>query len=252
MQIKITLIHHATVGMLGLALVACDPYDDPAGDLETFGQETRRGDRADKHDRAKRVWKARLSGEEEVQTSPVVTKAFGSAVLVGLSDDRDLKDRRKCRDGRREHGRDRKDCDDIEKLAFRVEACGIETRIVGAHIHLAPRGENGPIVVDLLAISEPDDDGTMDAKREEPVCRTFRGIITKRDVQMIDFDRLIDEIKDRNTYVNVHSERFPAGEIRGQLEERKARKHDRDEKDEKDDKDRDEDRKRDGHDRKDD
>ena len=48
-----------------------------------------------------------------------------------------------------------------------------------------------------------------------------------------EFDELIRAIKSRSTYVNVHSDAFPGGEIRGQIKGRLGRDdHDDDDEDE--------------------
>lgn len=62
----------------------------------------------------------------------------------------------------------------------------------GAHFHMAPADENGPVVFPL-------DLGS-------PVAGTW-------DISPEDAQALIDG----NIYVNIHTEGFPAGEIRGQM-----------------------------------
>lgn len=65
---------------------------------------------------------------------------------------------------------------------------------VGAHIHQARTGSNGPIVVNLGDPTSP---------------------IFVPDIDMMD---LIDELFAGELYVNVHSAAFPSGEIRSQLD----------------------------------
>lgn len=69
-----------------------------------------------------------------------------------------------------------------------------------AHIHEAPAGENGPIVFNL--------DVTPGADNRSG---TFEGTFDLTDEQVSAFE-------DGRYYVNVHTETFPGGEIRGQLE----------------------------------
>jgi hypothetical protein len=70
------------------------------------------------------------------------------------------------------------------------------TSIVGAHIHEAPAGSNGGIVVHLTAAINTTTTGCADVTRA-----------------------LADEIRKspQNFYVNVHTNLFTAGAIRGQL-----------------------------------
>jgi hypothetical protein len=81
-----------------------------------------------------------------------------------------------------------------------------------SHIHLAPAGVTGPPVilydapileiVGLLAVS-------ADVHTSEDLIGPLAGM-TLHD--------LVREIEAGNTYLNVHTEMFPAGETRGQIE----------------------------------
>ncbi|MDH3626342.1 MAG: spondin domain-containing protein [Acidobacteriota bacterium] len=99
---------------------------------------------------------------------------------------------------------------DGDGLSFRIETRSLSGPITGAHLHLAPAGQTGPVVVDLLALRDRDR-------------RRFVGTITPDDVMGVlgDADRpfsaLLAELASGAIYVNVHTELNPAGEIRGQL-----------------------------------
>ena len=67
-----------------------------------------------------------------------------------------------------------------------------------AHIHEAPAGEAGPVVVGLEPPTDGSSSGTVDVSREQ----------AKEIVQDPD-----------NYYVNVHNAEYPAGALRGQLGE---------------------------------
>ncbi len=83
--------------------------------------------------------------------------------------------------------------------------------ITMAHLHLGAVGENGPVVASLLP---PD----FDARRAR---RNFGGELTSLDLTGPlagqPLDALIAAIENGDIYVNIHSEDFPNGEIRGQL-----------------------------------
>jgi hypothetical protein len=84
-------------------------------------------------------------------------------------------------------------------LCFGITVDGIDKPIL-AHIHQAPAGLNGDIVVDLV----PPPNGNPGTSS-----RCFRGLDQK----------LLADIQRHATgfYVNVHTENFPAGAVRGQL-----------------------------------
>lgn len=131
-----------------------------------------------------RNFKTHLSGDEVV--SPVDTNAQGQAKfqLNKASD----------------------------KLSFKLNVANIED-VIGAHIHQAPAGVNGGIVVFLLG--DPfTDPVTVNGTLAE-------GTITATDVIgpiAGDFDALLTAIRDGNAYVQVHTQEHVPGEIRGQID----------------------------------
>ncbi len=104
---------------------------------------------------------------------------------------------------------------DGTELHFRLIVANIEN-VTMAHIHLGPRGVNGPVVAWLYPDGPPPD---LIEGRFNGVLAT--GVITADDLvgQLAgaSLEDLIDEIKAENTYVNVHTSQFPPGEVRGQI-----------------------------------
>ena len=92
----------------------------------------------------------------------------------------------------------------------------VRSEIVAAHLHLAPAGENGPIVAFLF-----DDTNRGERLSGSRGRTTLRGTLTTADLtgplQGQPLDRLIAEIQSGNVYINIHTEENPAGQIRGQL-----------------------------------
>ena len=125
-----------------------------------------------------------LEGEEEVP--PVDSDAKGAAIF------------RTSNDG--------------TELNYRLIVGNIED-VTAAHIHLAPRGENGDIVAFLFDPEEPTEGRTNGVLAE--------GTITSEDLvgplEGSTLSELIDEMEAGNTYVNVHTVEHPSGEIRGQI-----------------------------------
>lgn len=135
----------------------------------------------------KRTFVAPLSGAEEVP--PADTLARGQAVFQ-LS-----------RDG--------------SELSYRLIVANLEN-VTMAHIHLAPAGVNGPVVAWLYPSEAP----------AQLIPGRFSGVLAAGTITEDDLvgqlaghsmEDLMEEIRLGNTYVNVHTEQYPAGEIRGQI-----------------------------------
>jgi hypothetical protein len=131
---------------------------------------------------------ANLSGAEEVP--PRETIASGQA-LFSLS-----------RDGKTLH--------------FKIGAMNI-ANITQAHIHVGPRGANGPVVLWLYPDAPP---ATL-------IPGPFNGVLNRGAATAADLvgpfagqplSALIEALENGNAYVNVHTSQFPPGEIRGQVE----------------------------------
>ncbi|MGZ5551490.1 MAG: CHRD domain-containing protein [Nitrososphaeraceae archaeon] len=124
-----------------------------------------------------------LSGSEKVP--PVDTKATGSAEFTAPH---------------------------FDNIGYKVNVSNID-KVTAAHIHSSKTGENGPIVVTLF-------------KTESPSLESMNGILTSGNITNADLEgpmagkTLIDLNKVMElgeTYVNVHTEEHPNGEIRGQI-----------------------------------
>jgi hypothetical protein len=130
-------------------------------------------------------FRTHLSGEEEVPA--VDTRATGQAIFQLRSDG----------------------------LHYKLIVANIEN-VTMAHIHLAPAGANGPVVAWLYP----------DAPPPELIPGRFNGVLAEGVITSDDLvgplegqtlDDLVNEIKAGNTYVNVHTSQYPAGEVRGQI-----------------------------------
>jgi hypothetical protein len=107
--------------------------------------------------------------------------------------------------------------DDEERVCFRLRWKNLDP-VIAAHIHVGAEDEAGPIVVTLLMAGEtglvtlPSTWTRLRACTEE--------FSPPEGVSVAD---LLADIKDNpeNYYVNVHTTTFPAGAIRGQLNDEK-------------------------------
>lgn len=106
-------------------------------------------------------------------------------------------------------------------IAYQLSYSGLQGTVTQSHIHFAQKGVNGGIVIFLCSNLGNGPAGTQAC----PPSGTISGTITADDVvaaaaQGITAGQLGEVLRGmRNgvTYVNVHSDLFPAGEIRGQL-----------------------------------
>jgi hypothetical protein len=133
------------------------------------------------------TFSAHLTGDQEVPA--VTTEAVGQAIFQ-LS-----------KDG--------------TELSYKLIVDGIEN-VRMAHIHVAPTGANGSVVMWLYPQSPP----------AVLIPGPFEGILaqgTRTSVNLVgpmlgqDLSDLIDLMIAGQTYVNVHTAQYPGGEIRGQI-----------------------------------
>lgn len=130
-------------------------------------------------------FKTHLTGDQEVPT-PVDTNAQGQANFKLSTDG--------------------------SELSYKLNVANIED-VIGVHIHNAPAGANGGVVVPLFGdLFVPDADAvTVNGPFLE-------GTIVDDDVTVLaDLSALLDEMRAGNTYVNVHTIANRGGEIRGQI-----------------------------------
>lgn len=134
-----------------------------------------------------RNFKAHLKGENEVPS--VETNAQGQATF--------------------------KLSQDGESIHYKLIVANIEN-VLMAHIHNAPAGQNGGVIVWLYPSSPP----------PQLIEGRFQGVLAEGTITADDLvgnlagqtlEDLLGEIKAGNTYVNVHTSQNPGGEVRGQI-----------------------------------
>ncbi len=150
-----------------------------------FGNRHDRGERSPS--RPGRVFRARLSGLSEVP--PVLTEASGS-FEARLTD---------------------------QGIEYTLTYENLSTPTLFAHIHFGQPGVNGNIIAFLCGGDDkgecPDEAGTV------------TGVLGAEDIREIesqgleagDLEGALRIIRSGAAYVNVHTEAFPGGEIRGQI-----------------------------------
>ena len=104
---------------------------------------------------------------------------------------------------------------DGQSISFRLVVANIEN-VTQAHIHLAPAGANGPVVVWLYPGGPP----------AQLIPGRFDGILAEGTLTAADLvgslaggtlKDLLENMASGNAYVHVHTSQFPGGEVRGQI-----------------------------------
>jgi hypothetical protein len=126
-------------------------------------------------------FEAELSGEQEVQTPPVVTDGEGEAKFET----------------------------DGETVVFELKWDDLSSSPFAAHIHCAQAGVNGVVGVTLFT-------GSRETKDE--VEGTFTAPDAGNGCGWDDLADVLGAMSTGGAYVNVHTGNFPNGEIRGQVE----------------------------------
>jgi hypothetical protein len=104
---------------------------------------------------------------------------------------------------------------DRTELHYKLIVANIQN-VTQAHIHLAPAGQNGPVVAWLYPSAPP---AQLIPGRTQGILG--EGIITEANLvgplAGQPLSDLIEAIETGNAYVNIHTSQFPPGEIRGNL-----------------------------------
>lgn len=97
-------------------------------------------------------------------------------------------------------------------LHYSLTVANIEN-VTASHIHLAPAGANGGVVVFLFGPAAPA--GPLAGKI---AMGTITGANLINALAGEPLSVLIDHMRSGNAYVNVHTSQIPGGEIRGQIQ----------------------------------
>jgi hypothetical protein len=133
------------------------------------------------HHEGKQKFTAQLSGDQQVP--PIQTSASGMAWFKPMQD----------------------------SVWFEVNVTNIQG-VTMAHIHSGKQGENGPPVVPLYKTETPSGEMSGILAKGNITADTFQGPMAGK--QITD---LLTAMQNGETYVNIHTQQNPDGEIRGQI-----------------------------------
>lgn len=113
---------------------------------------------------------------------------------------------------------------DVNTVDYSVVYFNLRSNATQAHIHFGTPGVNGGIVA-LLCSNLPGKPAGVQACPNGPGFNAISGTLTAADVQAAaaqgvgagSFEALSEAISSSSSYVNVHTDSFPGGEIRGPL-----------------------------------
>jgi hypothetical protein len=128
---------------------------------------------------------AQLSGANEPPAPGINTGAFGNAtVVVDLT---------------------------AQTVAYTVTVFNLPSGVTASHIHVGAPGPAGPVVVNFTVPTTASNDFTFSGTVP------FSQFVLRPDQGIRSSDDMVQAILGGNSYVNVHSQVNPGGEIRGQL-----------------------------------
>jgi hypothetical protein len=117
--------------------------------------------------------------------------------------------------------------DDARTLTYELTYAGLEGTVQQAHIHFGKRAVNGGVTVFLCGTAaSPGPAGTPVCPQSGTVSRTVTAAdILAPGTQGIEagnYEELAAALRSGHAYANVHSSKWPGGEIRAQINDRDA------------------------------
>nr|MBA3550622.1 CHRD domain-containing protein [Patescibacteria group bacterium] len=104
---------------------------------------------------------------------------------------------------------------DEREIHYKLKVNNLSSTVTGAHLHCAPKGQNGPVIV---ALNNPTMGSTSSMYSE--------GMITEAQIteaaktcspNIHTMSHLVQAVREGMIYVNVHTPQHPNGEVRGQV-----------------------------------
>lgn len=114
--------------------------------------------------------------------------------------------------------------DDAQTIEYELSYSGLEGTVQQAHIHFAKRAVNGGITLFLCSNLGNGPAGTPACPQSGTVSRTVGAAEVlapgTQGIEAGNFAELAEAMRAGSTYANVHSTKWPGGEIRAQINDR--------------------------------
>jgi hypothetical protein len=98
-----------------------------------------------------------------------------------------------------------------QRITYRVNVFNLPTGLNASHIHVGTPGQGGPIILNFNITQNISNDFSFSGEL------TAADIVPRAAQGVQSFDDVMTAIASGVTYVNVHTQANPGGEIRGQL-----------------------------------
>jgi hypothetical protein len=103
---------------------------------------------------------------------------------------------------------------DGSTVNYTINASGLSSVAVFAHLHVAPPEDSGPIVVGFTGFPSSTAPSATSSFTEEDIQNPTNPVL---ETPIATMDQLVERIRAGDVYVNIHTDTYRSGEIRGQL-----------------------------------
>jgi CHRD domain len=115
--------------------------------------------------------------------------------------------------------------DDAQTITYELSYSGLEGSVIQSHVHFGKRAVNGGVSFFLCGTAaSPGPAGTPTCPADGTVSRTVTAAEilgpTVQGIEEMNYEELAAAMRNGNTYANVHSTKWPGGEIRAQINDR--------------------------------
>jgi hypothetical protein len=115
--------------------------------------------------------------------------------------------------------------DDAQTITYELSYSGLEGTVTQAHVHFGKRAVNGGISFFLCGTAAaPGPVGTPTCPADGTVSRTLAAADilgpSGQGIEAMNYDEIAAAMRNGSTYANVHSTKWPGGEIRAQINDR--------------------------------